>query len=171
MAVPVRARQCRPTLAPQRGNTSPSKQLSETFARAVKKFSRYEECRLSVATRQIALSTITGTASVTPNFAVGMQTAGTIPNTYQPCFVTRSVLSLAVGRGFRCRMLAMEEKTIRTPVKNPPTNSTLLEMLAPKSHTSSAQMDMRSMKERAMWRTGYVDTVHLRSHMPTMKIR
>ena len=53
----------------------------------------------------------------------------------------------------------------------PSTNSTCLEMLAPKSHTSFAKMDLRRMKEGAMWRTGYVDIVNLRSHTPTMKIR
>ena len=85
----------------------------------------------------IALSTTTGTAIVTPNFAAGMQTNCTNPNTYQPCFSTRSVLPMAVGGGFRYRTLAVEEKTIRTPVKTPLTNSTPLEMLAPKSHILS----------------------------------
>ena len=60
---------------------------------------------------------------------------------------------------------------IRTPVKTPPTNSTPLEMLAPNSHISLAKMDLRRMKEGAMWRTGYVDSVNLWSHIPTMKIR
>ena len=49
-ATPVRARQFRPILAPQRGSTS-----------------RHEERRLSVATRQIALSSGSGTTSATPN--------------------------------------------------------------------------------------------------------
>ena len=133
--------------------------------------SRHEERRLSVATRQIALSSRNGTARVTPNFAAGMQTNCTNPNTYQPCFSARSVLSLAVGVFFRYRTLAVEKKTIRTPAKTPPTNSTPLEMLAPKSHTSLAKMESRRMKEGAMWMIGYVDTVNLRSHMPTMKIR
>ena len=73
------------------------------------------ERRLSVATRQIALSAINGTASVTPNFAAGMQTNCTNPNTYQLSFSTRSVLPLAVGGGFWYRTLAVQEKTIRTP--------------------------------------------------------
>ena len=124
-----------------------------------------------MATRQIALSTITGTAGVTPNFAAGMQTSCTNPNTCQPWFSTRSVLPMAVGGGFRYRTLAVDEKAIRNPVKTPPTNSTPLEMLAPKSHTSFAKMNLRRTKEGAMWRTGYVDSVNLRSHMPTMKIR
>ena len=29
----------------------------------------------------------------------------------------------------------------------------------------------KHMKEGAMWRTGYIDSVNLRSHMATMKIR
>ena len=39
----------------------------------------------------------------------------------------------------------------------------------PKSHTSLGKMDLRRMKEGAMWRIGYVDTVNLRSRMPTTK--
>ena len=40
--------------------------------------------------------------------------------------------------GFRYTTISVEEKTIRTPVKTPPTNGAPLEMLAPKSHTSLA---------------------------------
>ena len=142
----------------------------ETFARVVKKCNRHAERRLSVATQQIALGTITGTGSVTPNFAAGMQTNCTNPNTYSPRFSSRGVLPMAVGGGVWCRTSAVGKKTIRTPVKAPPTNSTL-EMLAPTSNTSLAKVDLRRMKELVMWRTGYVDSVNPRSHEPTMKIR
>ena len=48
----------------------------------------------------------------------------------------------------------------------------LLLKCSPRSHirsTSLAKMDLRRMKEGAMWRIGYVDTVNLRSRMPTTK--
>ena len=101
----------------------------------VNKCVRHEERRL--ATRQIELSSRNGTTSVTPNFTAGMQTNCTNPKTYQyqPCFSPPSVLSLAVGGGFRYRTLAVEEKTIRTPVQTAPTNSTPLKMFEPKSYT------------------------------------
>ena len=72
---------------------------------------------------------------------------------------------------FRYTTLSVEEKTIRTPVKTPRPNGALLEMLAPKSHTSSAKIGWRCTKEGAMWRIGHAETVNLPSHMPTMKIR
>ena len=72
-----------------------------TFARVVrKKCSRHEERRLIVATRQTALSSRNETANETPNFAAGIQTNCTNPNTYQPCFSTRGVLSPPVRGGF-----------------------------------------------------------------------
>ena len=55
------------------------------------------------------------------------------------------MLSLAIGGFFRCRTLAVKQKTIRTPVKTPSTNSVPLEMLPPESHTSLAKMDLRHM--------------------------
>ena len=134
-----------------------------------KNASRHEERRLSAATRQIALTLRDGTTSVPPNSAAGMQTDCTDPNTHQPrsqhqvCCHWQSEGVLGAER--------YRWKTIRNRVKTPPTNSTPLEMLAPKSHTSLAKMDLRRMKEGAMWRTGYVDTVNLPSHMPTMKRR
>lgn len=73
------------------------------------------------------------------------------------------MLSLAVGGGFwKIQNVAVKEMTtLRSPVKTPPTERTPLEMIAPKSHTSLAKMDLRRMKEGAMWRIGYVDTVNL----------
>ena len=39
------------------------------------------------------------------------------------------------------------------------------------SRSDSGLYPLRRMKEEAMWRIGHVDTVNLRSHMPTMKGR
>ena len=111
------------------------------------------------------------TAAATTTAAATPHQSGASSRSASPGPVSRTQTP---GRGTpaRYRTLEVEEKTIRTPVKTPPTNSTLpLEMLAPKSHTSLAKMDLRRMKEGAMWRTGYIDTANLRSHMPTMKRR
>ena len=130
-----------------------------------KKKSGSKSCASAAAGANRPTAAATTTAAATPHHSVASSRSaspGPVSRTQTP------------GRGTpaRYRTLEVEEKTIRTPVKTPPTNSTLpLEMLAPKSHTSLAKMDLRLMKEGAMWRTGYVAPVNLRSHMPTMKIR
>ena len=159
----------------RQGNISPSKttstdtytrtrqhqpeQVSETFAHVVKKCSCHEKRRLSVATRQIALSSGGGTTNATPNL---------LPACKPPAQII--TLTSCVARHEVCR-LWQPEGGVGTTVKISPTNITPLGMLAPKSHASVAKMHLRRMKEGAMWRTGYVDAVNGRLHMPTTKIR
>ena len=68
-----------------------------TFARVVK--ANAAVTRNSVL-KSPALRSRNGTASESPNLAAGVQTNCPNPNTYQPCFPTRRVLSQPVGGGF-----------------------------------------------------------------------
>ena len=96
-----------------------AKQLSETFAGVVKKCNRHEERRLSVATRQIALSSRNGTAGVTPNFAAGMQTNCMNPITYQPCFLNTKCCVTGSRRGFSIQNVSSGREDDTYPCLDP----------------------------------------------------
>ena len=73
-------------------------------------------------------------------------------------FISTKCVLLLTGsrRGGSVRHGAVKERTIRPPVNIPRTKSVSLEMTLHSLDAPLPNVDLRRMKERAVWRTGYV---------------
>ena len=77
--------------------------------------------------------------------------------------------ALTVGGRYAVQNVSREKEDDTFPCQDSTYQCHSLWKLSPQSHipgTSLADMDLRHTKEGAMWKTGYVKTVNLRSHMP-----